>query len=289
MEATITRQWFPKGSCPKVKSYPGRKSVAYSGFVTYGSGELFVAKPAWFNYETTIASIREFMAATKLKRGEKLVLVMDNAPWHKKAKRLIEDDCAYADIRKKLTIVSLPPYSPDLNPIEQVWRVTRREKPITATGRFLKFLPPPLMIGSVLSLSRTISWLPFVRSLGENINVVYYSSAIPGCLQLEYYALYIAYGVILTKAEGRVEGSNKKTRASARIIFSGKRKLPCGQVKAKVRPAPTPMPTAVPIFCEIISHSYMESLRQSSKRSSTASISGSRRFLHSIFRISGTP
>ena len=128
MEATITRQWFPKGSCPKVKSYPGRKSVAYSGFVTYGSGELFVAKPAWFNYETTIASIREFMAATKLKRGEKLVLVMDNAPWHKKAKRLIEDDCAYADIRKKLTIVSLPPYSPDLNPIEQVWRVTRREK-----------------------------------------------------------------------------------------------------------------------------------------------------------------
>ena len=62
MEATIIRQWFPKGSCPKVKSYPGRKSVAYSGFVTYGSGELFVAKPSWFNYETTIASIREFIA-----------------------------------------------------------------------------------------------------------------------------------------------------------------------------------------------------------------------------------
>ena len=35
------------------------------------------------------------------------------------------------------------------------------------------------MIGSVLSLSRTISWLPFVRSLGENINVVYYNLALP--------------------------------------------------------------------------------------------------------------
>ena len=127
VEATITRQWFPKGSCPKVKSYPGRKSVAYSGFVTYGSGELFVAKPSWFNYETTIASIREFIAAAKVKRGEKIILVMDNAPWHKKAKRLIENEREYADIRKKLTIVSLPPYSPDLNPIEQVWRITRRE------------------------------------------------------------------------------------------------------------------------------------------------------------------
>lgn len=129
MEATITRQWFPKGSCPKVKSYPGRKSVAYSGFVTYGSGELFVAKPAWFNYETTIASIREFMAATKLKRGEKLVLVMDNAPWHKKMYRLVvtENRDEYADIRESVVFVMLPPYSPDLNPIEQVWRITRRE------------------------------------------------------------------------------------------------------------------------------------------------------------------
>lgn len=53
---------------------------------------------------------------------------MDNAPWHKKAKRLIESEEEYADIRKAITIISLPPYSPDLNPIEQVWRVTRREK-----------------------------------------------------------------------------------------------------------------------------------------------------------------
>lgn len=128
MEATITRQWFPKGSCPKVQSYPGRKSVAYSGFVTYGSGELFVSKPSWFNYETTITSIREFIAQAKRKYDEKIVLVMDNAPWHKKAKRLIESEEEYADIREALTIVSLPPYSPDLNPIEQVWRITRKEK-----------------------------------------------------------------------------------------------------------------------------------------------------------------
>ena len=80
MEATITRQWFPKGSCPKVKSYPGRKSVAYSGFVIYGSGELFVAKPSWFNYETTIASIREFIAAANLKRGKNIFLLMNSAP-----------------------------------------------------------------------------------------------------------------------------------------------------------------------------------------------------------------
>ena len=87
-----------------------------------------MTKPCWFNYETTISSIREFIAAFCPKGDKKVYLVMDNAPWHKKAKRLIESEAEYEDIRSAVTILSLPPYSPDLNPIEQVWRVTRREK-----------------------------------------------------------------------------------------------------------------------------------------------------------------
>ena len=54
---------------------------------------------------------------------------MDNAPWHKKAIRLIETEKnpEYADILEQVLFVKLPPYSPDFNPIEQVWRITRRE------------------------------------------------------------------------------------------------------------------------------------------------------------------
>ena len=56
-------------------------------------------------------------------------MIMDNAPWHQKAKRLIldEENTWYQDIRDKIVFIKLPPYSPDLNPIEQIWRVTRRE------------------------------------------------------------------------------------------------------------------------------------------------------------------
>jgi transposase len=56
-------------------------------------------------------------------------MVLDNAPWHKKAVRLVQSEAwaEYADIRDKMELVSLPPYSPDLNPIEQCWRITRRE------------------------------------------------------------------------------------------------------------------------------------------------------------------
>ncbi|MBR2257086.1 MAG: transposase, partial [Blautia sp.] len=122
--------WAPKGSEPKVMSKPGKNSIAYSGFVIPETGELFVMKPGWFNYETVIQSFRDFIKSKPLEEGKKYCIVLDNAPWHKKAIRLIwgEEQPEYIDIRDAMTYLSLPPYSPDLNPIEQVWRITRREK-----------------------------------------------------------------------------------------------------------------------------------------------------------------
>lgn len=69
------------------------------------------------------------IASGIVEEGKKIVLVLDNAPWHKKAMRLIYDENLpeYADIRERMEVIPLPPYSPDLNPIEQVWRKTRRE------------------------------------------------------------------------------------------------------------------------------------------------------------------
>lgn len=128
-QTTITRMWAPVGSEPKVKSLPGRDKISYSGFVIPSTGQLCVNKPSWFNFETVIKSIRSFLNICPPPSGKKYYLVMDNAPWHKKAKRLIKEnaDNEYSDINDKVVFVYLPPYSPDLNPIEQVWRKTRRE------------------------------------------------------------------------------------------------------------------------------------------------------------------
>ena len=81
----------------------------------------------WFTAETTIATLREFRKYVHLRGSKKIYLIMDNAPWHKKAKRLIEEKEEYKDLKESIVFVDMPPYSPDLNPIEQVWRVTRRE------------------------------------------------------------------------------------------------------------------------------------------------------------------
>lgn len=128
-QTTITRGWYKKGSEPKVKSFPGNDKVSYSGFVIPETGELFVTRPERFNYETTIDSIRSFLEAHPTPDGKKYALVMDNAPWHKKTKRLVQEEQLeeYSDILDAVEFIKLPPYSPDLNPIEQVWRITRKE------------------------------------------------------------------------------------------------------------------------------------------------------------------
>ena len=129
IQTTVTSGWYKKGSAPTVKSFPGRFKTSYSGFVIPESGILFTAKPEMFNYSTTIDSIRSFIDKHPAPVGKKYALVMDNAPWHKKTKRLVYDEAQleYTDILENVVFIMLPPYSPDLNPIEQVWRITRRE------------------------------------------------------------------------------------------------------------------------------------------------------------------
>ncbi len=129
---TVTRKWAPKGSEPKVMSKPGNNSVSYSGFLIPGTGALYVNKPEWFNYETTIQSFRDFIKQNPLIAGKKYLMILDNAPWHKKAIRLIwkEELEEYQDIRESMTYINLtsvfPGSQPDRTSVEDH---TKRENP----------------------------------------------------------------------------------------------------------------------------------------------------------------
>ena len=133
LQTQVTKMWCPKGSSPIVGSAPGKETIPYSGFVILGkgNGHFFYTKPEGgkFNYITTIASIRAFIAAFPMPTGCKVWLIMDNAPWHKKTKRLVRENQngEYNDILEAIDFLDIPPYSPDPNPIEQVLRIVRRE------------------------------------------------------------------------------------------------------------------------------------------------------------------
>jgi transposase len=56
-------------------------------------------------------------------QDEKLIIVLDNVKYHhaKKLKPFLEQN------RERLELMFLPPYSPDLNPIERVWWFMRKK------------------------------------------------------------------------------------------------------------------------------------------------------------------
>jgi len=54
----------------------------------------------------------------KIPKGRHAVLVLDQAGWHTTGK---------LKCFKNITLISLPPASPELNPTEQVWRQLRED------------------------------------------------------------------------------------------------------------------------------------------------------------------
>ena len=117
--SSLIRMWAPRGQQPRVISASTRQNVAFFGALNLKSGCLLAKKAATFNAET----FGEFLYHLLQHTQGKLHLILDNAGWHK-ARDLTN---FLAQNQDRLALIFLPPYSPELNPIERVWRITRRQ------------------------------------------------------------------------------------------------------------------------------------------------------------------
>jgi len=110
----------PEDKDPVLLHAPTRKSVACFGAVSLRTGKLVTTFEPKFNAE----SFQRFLQLLLIHRprGKRLTLVLDNAKYHHA--RALQP--WLHQHRKRLTLLFLPPYSPELNPIERVWKLTRR-------------------------------------------------------------------------------------------------------------------------------------------------------------------
>jgi len=118
---TRCRMWVP----PEIKDpvllhAPTRKSVACFGAVNVRSGKLVSRNAPWFNAETFEDFLRRLIRHRT--RGKRMVLILDNAKYHH-ARSLAP---LLRRVRKVLKLLYLPPYSPQLNTIERLWKLARR-------------------------------------------------------------------------------------------------------------------------------------------------------------------
>lgn len=99
---------------------PTRKSKSVFGAVKPDDGRFVCQFSDVFNAITFKEFIKELILH---KQDEKvLLLILDNSRYHH-AKLL---DPWLEEHKKEIQLLFLPPYSPDLNPIERVWKLTRK-------------------------------------------------------------------------------------------------------------------------------------------------------------------
>ena len=113
--------WIPpEDADPVVLHAPTRKSISVFGAACVNDGR-FVSH---FERKFNACSFQTFLTqlVRHRRRGRKMIVIVDNARWHH-AKQLKPWLKKHRDV---LRLDFLPPYSPDLNPIERVWKLTRR-------------------------------------------------------------------------------------------------------------------------------------------------------------------
>lgn len=111
----IQRSWFLKGCQRLIPTYGQHRGAKLLGTLNYETGEIFV-------FEEEHYDVKVFLEFLKLTLESyptgKIVMVLDNARIHhaKLIQPFLEEDC------DRLELVLLPPYSPELNLIEGLWK-----------------------------------------------------------------------------------------------------------------------------------------------------------------------
>lgn len=117
--AVISCGWIKKGKDFEVLCNSGRHRININGAVDIHNLDVITRTCDWVNAD----SICELLRAIRAKNPDdkRITLIMDNAAYNRSGKVKI--------LAKKLgiSLFYLPPYSPNLNPIERLWKFMKKK------------------------------------------------------------------------------------------------------------------------------------------------------------------
>ena len=106
----IGHGWFRTGIRTPIKIKLGYKNFYLYSAASPKSGKEFTLLLPNVNIDCMNIFLREF---EKVNGDRKIAIVMDGPGWHKSDKLIISEN---------IRIIILPPYSPELNPVEKLWQ-----------------------------------------------------------------------------------------------------------------------------------------------------------------------
>lgn len=114
-EAIIRRVWLPKGEKAILKVHRESEAQNLIGFLDLKTGKPYLFPIHWQNQKEIIKVLKLLIRKYPTKR---ICLVWDNAQFHKGKliRKALENDLS------SFFLVNFPPYAPDTNPQEHVWK-----------------------------------------------------------------------------------------------------------------------------------------------------------------------
>jgi transposase len=111
--------WIYKGTEKEVKANTGRNRININGALNVDDKELIFRDDETINAQSTINLLTEI--EEKNPDAEKIYLIVDNARYYRN--RAVSDHLNGS----KIELIFLPPYSPNLNLIERLWKFFKKK------------------------------------------------------------------------------------------------------------------------------------------------------------------
>lgn len=112
--------WILKGKEKKIPSNTGRTRINLNGAMDPDTLEVIICEDKSLNSDSTIKLFK--LIEEKNKKAGKIVLIVDNARYY-----YCSEVQGYLETSKKIKLVYLPSYCPNLNLIERLWKFMRKK------------------------------------------------------------------------------------------------------------------------------------------------------------------
>ena len=121
LQPVVRRSWGPRGCPPVMYCWDRRDRLSVIAGLSLATrrrrvGLYFLVR----RRNVTAAEVEAFLRGVQRSLGRKLIVVMDRWAVHRKAAKGLFGD-------RRFWIEFLPPYAPDLNPVDKMWAHTKHD------------------------------------------------------------------------------------------------------------------------------------------------------------------
>jgi transposase len=119
---TLHATWARRGGRPQIATRGERHTQKVFGAVRLDNAHfVYQHQQDYFQWETYLVFLDAVLLPAFYRRGHRVFLIQDNVSYHKKR----ETYQWFAQQRRYLEVYQLPPYWPELNAAEPIWKYTR--------------------------------------------------------------------------------------------------------------------------------------------------------------------